>query len=131
MEIIKFETIVSQAFLDAKYHTECLDVHITGVDANVVRHLCCCSNEGMFQRACDMFQNHQVIQVVKEMMRLVKKYDFPGPIGYILTVFGDAPDTPDTCIIRAFSYNELGNMDPLIKEFDEFIDDKMMQAADA
>ena len=127
---IKLGIIMSQKFRDAKYHTECLDVRITGVDANVVRYLCCCSSEWMFWKACDMFGDHQVMQVVKEMMRLVKKYNFPGPIGYILTVFGDDPGTPDACIIRAFTYNELGNMDPLVKEFDEFID-KMMQTANA
>lgn len=130
MEIIKFGTITSQTFFDTQHRTECLDVHITGVDADVVRYLCCCSNEGMFREACDMFQNHQIMQVVKEMMGLVKKYKFPGPIGCILTVFGDAPDAPDACIVRAFTYNQLGDMDPLVKEFDEFID-KMMQTADA
>ena len=127
MEIIKFGTITSQTFFDTQHRTGCLDVHITGVDADVVRYLCCCSNEGMFREACDMFQNHQIMQVVKEMMGLVKKYKFPGPIGCILTVFGE---TPGACIVRAFTYNELGNMDPLVKELDEFID-KMMQTADA
>ena len=127
METVKFENITLQTFLDTKYHTEHLDVHITGVDADVVRYLCCCSNEGMFWEACDMFWNHQIMQVVKEMIRLVQKYKFPGPIGCILTVFGE---TPGACIVRAFTYNELGNMDPLVKELNWFID-RMMQTADA
>lgn len=115
METVKIGTITLQTSSDPQYGTECLDVHITGVDADIVRHLCRCSNERMFQEACDTFGNHQIMQVVKEMIRLVKRHKFPGPIGCILTVFGEK--APDACIIRVFTYNELGNMGPLVKEF--------------
>lgn len=66
------------------------------------------------------------MHVVNEMMKLVKKHNFPGPIGCILTVFDDAPNV---CIIRAFTYNGLGNMEPLVKELNGFIE--TMQAANA
>lgn len=127
MGAIKFDSILPVIFHNwGHYGTECLDVHIAGVDPDVVRHLCRCGGEGMFREVCDMFRNHQVVKVVEEMMRLVKKYDFPGPIGCILTVFSDGPND---CIIRAFTYNGLGNMEPLVNEFNGFVE--IMEAANA